>query len=68
MAVSRFGQNLDFRQRTAADWMFNHDKRIVRQPQHARDVLGRNLERLGTKDNGAFAELFEADAIMQTAR
>jgi hypothetical protein len=68
LVVGGFGQHLDFGRRAAADWMLDHDKRIVRQAEHARNVFGRHLERFGAKHHGAFAELFKADAIMQTAR
>ena len=61
-------ERFDFRQRPAADRVLDHDERIVRQAQHARDVVRSHLERFSAKHNSALAKLFEADAIMQTAR
>ena len=48
--------------------MLDHHEGVVGQAHHAGDVPRRDLEGFGAKDDGAFAELLEADAVMQTAR
>ncbi len=48
--------------------MLNFHERIVRQAKHACDILCRHLKGFGAKNHGALAKLFEAYAIMQTAR
>ena len=68
LLVCYFCQHLNLGQRAAADRMLDHHKRIVRQTKHARDILCRHLKRLRAQNHSALAELFEADAIMQTAR
>ena len=68
LLVGVLGEHLEFRQRAAADRVLDHDEWIIGQTHHARDILGRDLKRFGAQHNRAFAVLFEADAIMQTAR
>jgi hypothetical protein len=46
----------------------DHQEGITRQTQHARDILRRHLEGLGAQHQRALAELFEAYAVVQTAR
>ena len=48
--------------------MFDNHERVVLKAHHSGNVPGCYLEGFSTNDNGAFAELFEADAVMQTAR
>ena len=48
--------------------MFDNHERVVLEAHHSGNVPGCYLEGFSTNDNGAFAELFEADAVMQTAR
>lgn len=57
-----------FRQRAAADRMLDREEGIVGQAKDAGDVAGRDLEGRGAEHHRALAELFEADAIVQTAR
>lgn len=68
LTISCFCQHLDLIRRAAADRVLHHDEGIVRQPEHAGDVLGRDLKRLGAQDNSALAGLFKCNAIVQTAR
>jgi hypothetical protein len=40
----------------------------VRETKHARDIARRHLEGFGAQHHGSLAELFEANAVVQTAR
>ena len=64
----RVRPNLEFVQRPAADRMVHHRERVVRQAERPGDVLARRLERVGADHECGFAELFEGDAVMHTAR
>ena len=48
--------------------MLDREEGVVGQAQDTGDVARRHLERLGAKHYRPLAELFEADAIVQTAR
>ena len=58
----------DFRPGATTDRVFDHDEGVVGNSQHAGNVFGRYLERLGANHGSPFAQLFKADAVMQTAR
>ena len=68
LPISILRQHFDLRRRAAADGVLDHDKGIVRQTQHAGYVLRRHFERFGTDHHRSLAQLFKADAVMQTAR
>lgn len=68
LLISRLGQLGNFRCCPTADWMLDHDKGIVWQTKHPRNVLRGYLKRFGANHDRSFAELLEAYAIMQTAR
>ena len=68
LLVGRLGAGLEFWQGAAADGMLDREERVVGQAEHAGDVAGRDLERHGAQHHRALAELFEADAVVQTAR
>ncbi len=68
LPVRDFGARLQFRQGAAADRMPNHQEGIVCQAHDSRDVLRGDLEGLGAQHHRPFTQLFEADAVMQTAR
>ena len=68
LPVRDFRAGLEFRQGAAADRMLNREEGVVGQAQDTGDVARRHLERLGAKHYRPLAELFEADAIVQTAR
>ena len=68
LLVGGYREHFDLRERSAADWVLDHHEGVVGQAHHAGDVPRRDLEGFGAKDDGAFAELLEADAVMQTAR
>ena len=48
--------------------MLDHQKRIVRQAKHSGNIARRHLKRVCTENDCGLAELFEANAVMQTAR
>jgi hypothetical protein len=48
--------------------MLDREERVAGQAEHAGDVARRDLERCGAQDDRALAELFEGDAVVQTAR
>ena len=68
LLIRFLGEHLDLGRRAAADRMLDHDERIVGQAHHTCDVARRDLKRVSAQDDCALAKLFEADAIMQTAR
>ena len=68
LLVSRLGEDLDLVRRTAPDRMFDRDEGITGKPQHARNVACSEFEWLGAKHRSALTELFECDAVVQTAR
>ncbi|MCF8534423.1 MAG: hypothetical protein K9G48_15555 [Reyranella sp.] len=68
LPVSDFRAGLEFRQGATADGMLDREEGVVGQAQDTGDVSGRYLERLGAQHHRPLAELFEADAIVQTAR
>src|SRR5579883_825210 len=68
LLVRDLGARLEFRQRAAADRMLDRQERVVGQAEHPRDVARRDLEGCGAEDHRALAELFEGDAVVQTAR
>mgnify|MGYP007122439347 FL=1 len=68
LPVSDFRAGLEFRQGATANGMLDCEERVVGQAQDAGDVPRRHLERLGAQHHRPLAELFEADAIVQTAR
>ena len=68
LIIRGLGQRLDFLQGAAPYGVLDHDEGIGRQAQHAGDVFYRHLERFGADHHRALAQLFKADAVMQTAR
>jgi len=55
-------------QGATANGVRDHQEGIARQTQHARDIPRRHLEGLGAQHQRSLAELFEANAVVQTAR
>ena len=53
---------------SAADRMVDHGERIIRHTECARDVAARLFKRRGANHQRRFAQLFEGDAVMHTAR
>ena len=68
LLIGSLRQYSDFRPGATTDRVFDYDEGIVRQAQHAGDVFNCYLERLGANHHSPFAQLFKADAVMQTAR
>ena len=68
LLIGRLRHFFDFRLGAATDRVFDHNEGVVGQAQHAGDVFNRYLERLGANHRSPFAQLFKADAVMQTAR
>jgi len=48
--------------------VLEYQKGIAGETEHARDVACRHLERLGAQHHRSLAELFEGNAVVQTAR
>ena len=68
LLIGHLRQFFDFRPGATTDRVFDHDEGVVRQTQHAGDVFNCYLERLSANHRSPFAQLFKADAVMQTAR
>ena len=68
LLIGRLRQFFDFQPGATTDRVFDHNEGVVGQAQHAGDVFYRHLERFGADHHRALAQLFEADAVMQTAR
>ena len=68
LLIGRLCHFFDFRLGAATDRVFDHDEGVVGNSQYAGNVFGRYLERLGANHRSPFAQLFKADAVMQTAR
>ena len=56
------------RQRATSDRMLHQQERVVGASEHARDVPGGHLERLGAQHHRPLAELLECQSVVQTAR
>ena len=68
LAIRILRPRLDLRELQAADRMIDHHERVIRQAHHARDISRSDFEGVGAQHHGAFAALFEGNAVMQTAR
>ena len=68
LLVGDFRPDLEFRQGATADRMLDREERVIRQAEDARNVTRRHFERLGAEHHRPLAKLFEADAVVQTAR
>ena len=68
LLVGDLRSGLELRQGATADRMLNAQEGIAGQAEDAGDVPRRHLERYGAEHYRPLAELFEADAVVQTAR
>jgi hypothetical protein len=59
---------LELWQGATADGVPDHQEGITRQTQHACNIARRHLEGLGAQHHRSLAELFETNAVVQTAR
>ena len=66
--VGDLGTGFQLGERAAANGMLDREEGIVGQAEDTGDVAGRDLERRGAEHHRALAELFEGDAVVQTAR
>ena len=68
LLIGRLRHLFDFRLGAYTDRVFDRDEGVVGNSQHAGNIFCRYLERLGANHRSPFAQLFKADAVMQTAR
>jgi len=59
---------LELRQGATADGVLDPQEGITWQAQHAGNIARRYLKGLGAQHHRSLAELFEANAVVQTAR
>ena len=68
LLIGRLRDLFDFQLGAATNRVFDHDEGVVGNSQYAGNIFCRYLERLGANHRSPFAQLFKADAVMQTAR
>jgi hypothetical protein len=59
---------LELQQSATADGVLDPQEGITRKTEHAGNIARRHLERFGAQHHRSLAELFETNAVVQTAR